>query len=67
MAFLGTSARTATKVDYPGYEIPEDYKTLGIGRLLENVIRQFEKLHGKSINVCAPAGLFEYSYSERAL
>lgn len=67
MAFLGTSARTATKVDCPGYEIPEDYKTLGIGRLLENAIRQFEKLHGKSINVCAPAGLFEYSCSERAL
>ena len=76
MAYLGTSARTATKewdyitsvwVDCPGYEIPKDYKTLGIGRLLENAIRQFEKLYGKSINVCAPAGLFEYGCSESAL
>ncbi|KAK0509832.1 hypothetical protein JMJ35_008226 [Cladonia borealis] len=76
MAFLSTSARTTTKewdyitsvwVDCPGYEIPKDHETVGIARLLENAIRQFEKLHRKSINVCAPAGLFEYGCSERAL
>lgn len=68
MGGLCVSPRAATQprdyvisvwVDCPGYVLPEGYKTMPLGDLLEDAIIQLERNHGVSLITTTPAGLFQ--------